>query len=273
MSLVWTFAVLILTGVVAWRAPGSRWANGSLVIQPGDAVPVKEAARRLLSEYRRQVMLAVAGAGVAVLSFHWRLGDSYWRLIFPTFALICGALTWRVQLRMRNIRISHVQRREAYLVIDQLEELPRWPWFAAMAALVLAAVYLAALWQSIPAYVPVHWNFAGVANGWSERTVFGVYRPVLLGAAIVAGMYGLLQVCRWSVRRQWQTLDEEARGQELLRLRVLTFAPAWIALGCSLLGLWLPFAGQPTLTVTLTAVTLYLAGIAVIIFVCARLAD
>lgn len=271
MSLLWMLAALSLTGAVAWWAPGSRWANGSLVFQPRDTPPVKEAARRLLSEYRRHVLLALVAALVAVLGLHWLLGDSYWRLIFSTFASICGALTWRVQWKMRDIRISHAQHRESHFVIDELEELPRWPWLAAITVLALATIYLAALWQSIPSRFPVHWDIStGNANGWSERTIWGVFRPLLMGLGLVAGLYGVLHIGRWSLRRQWQTLNEETRESNLLRLRVITFTSAWVAVGLSVLGLWLPFAGQPNVMATLAAVAVYLGGIAVIAVVCVR---
>jgi uncharacterized membrane protein len=270
MSLLWTLVALLLTGAVVWWAPGTRWANGSLVFQPGDAPPVKEAAQRLLSEYRRHVLLALAAAVLALLGFRWQLGESYARrLTFTIFALVCGALTWRVQWKMRDIRIVHAQHREAYLVIDELEELPRWPWLAATTVLVLSAIYLASLWQSIPARFPVHWNLStGNANGWSVRTIWGVYRPLLLGLGLVAALYSMVHVGRWSLRRQWQTWDEERRESELLRLRVMTFTSTWVAVGLSALGLWLPFAGQPNLLATLAALAAYLGGIAVIIVVC-----
>jgi hypothetical protein len=173
---------------------------------------------------------------------------------------------------MRDLRIAHAQRREAYLAIHELDELPRWPWLAAMAMLALAALYLAAIWHTIPARFPVHWDFStGNPNGWSERTIRGVYGPLLSGGAIVAGLYGVLQIARRVLRRQWQTGDEERRGSELFRLRVITFVPAWIALGLSGLGLWMPRGGgEPNKIVFLAAAMAYLAGLVAIVNLCAR---
>jgi hypothetical protein len=272
MFLLFNLAVLLLTGAVAWWAPGwGSWAGGSLVFQQGDPPSVKEAGQRLLSEYRKHVLLALAAAVVAVLGLQRELEDSHWRLIYTTFALICAALTWRVHWTMRDFRIAHAQRREAYLVIDELEELPRWPWLAAMAVLVSPALYLAAIWHTIPVRFPIHLDFAGNANGWSERTIRGVFGPLLIGVVIVAALYGALRISRWFLRRQWQTWDEERRESELFRLRVITFLPVWIAIGSSALGLWLPRGGgEPNKIALLAAFMAYLAGLAVIVNLCAR---
>jgi uncharacterized membrane protein len=271
MFLLFNLVVLLLTGAVAWWAPGVRRVNGGLVFQEGASPSVKEAGQSLLSEYRKHVLLALAAAVVAVLGLQWRLGDSYWRLIYTIFLLLCGALTFRIQWRMRDLRIAHSQRREAFLAINELEELPRWPWLAAMTLLVLAALYLSAIWHTIPARFPVHWDSAGTANGWSERTIRGVFGPILIGGVIVAGLYGVLQIAHWVFRRQWQTWDDERRQSELFRLRVITFVPVWIALGLSGLGLWMPRGGgEPNLLAFLAAVAAYLAGLVVLVNLCAR---
>jgi hypothetical protein len=273
MFLLFNLAVLLLTGAVVWWAPGwGSWAGGSLVFQQGDPPSVKEAGQSLLSEYRKHVLLALAAAVVAVLGLQRELGDSHWRLIYTTFALICAALTWRVHWTMRDLRIAHAQRREAYLVIDELEGLPRWPWLAAMTILLLAALYLSAIWGTIPARFPIHWDFACNANGWSERTIRGVFGPLLIGVVIVAAFYGALRISRWFLRRQWQTLDEERRESELFRLRLIAFVPPWIALGCSVLALWLPRgSGPPNKLALLAALAGYFAGLVGIVILCARL--
>ncbi len=54
---------------------------------------------------------------------------------------------------------------------------------AALIPLLLAGAYLRAHWSEIPVRFPVHWNAAGHANGWSSRTVGGVFGPLLVGAA------------------------------------------------------------------------------------------
>jgi len=47
-------------------------------------------------------------------------------------------------------------------------------------------IYLRSRWDDIPTRFPVHWGIDGQPNGWSARTVAGVYGPLLLGTAIIA---------------------------------------------------------------------------------------
>jgi uncharacterized membrane protein len=63
-----------------------------------------------------------------------------------------------------------------------------------------AAIYLRAHWDQIPEIFPVHWGIDGQPNGWSTRTPIGVYGPLIVGGAIVAGLslitYGVLREAR-----------------------------------------------------------------------------
>jgi uncharacterized membrane protein len=65
--------------------------------------------------------------------------------------------------------------------------LPVWVPFALLAA---AALYLALRWDAIPPAWVVHWNAAGTPNGWSRRSVAGVFELPLAGAAVV----GLVEI-------------------------------------------------------------------------------
>lgn len=62
------------------------------------------------------------------------------------------------------------------------------------------AIYLHAHWDQIPEIFPVHWGIDGQPNGWSGRTPIGVYGPLIVGGAIVAGLslitYGVLYEAR-----------------------------------------------------------------------------
>jgi Family of unknown function (DUF5808)/Domain of unknown function (DUF1648) len=69
--------------------------------------------------------------------------------------------------------------------------------FAILAA---AAIYLRTHWDQIPEIFPVHWGVDGQPNGWSTRTPIGVYGPLIIAAAMVAGLalitYGMLREAR-----------------------------------------------------------------------------
>ncbi len=63
-----------------------------------------------------------------------------------------------------------------------------------------AAIYLHAHWEQIPEIFPVHWGIDGQPNGWAGRTPMGVYGPLIMGAAVVAGLslitYAVLREAR-----------------------------------------------------------------------------
>jgi uncharacterized membrane protein len=235
----------------------------SQLLQPGDPPEVMEGARRLLAGYRRNVLIALACAVSVSLVCYWSIGHSYSIQVQVALLLICSALTLRLQWRLRGLRIAHASLREACLVIDEFEQLPRWPWFAAVVVLSLAAAYLAMMWSQIPPRFPVHWDFAGKANGWSERTIWGVFRPLLIGLGAVMFLYGVQHFQRWFLRRQWSTLGQMMRIRNLLGLRGVTYSSAWVAVGSAAVAVSLPFAARLDLRIMAAAVVCYLGAIVV----------
>jgi uncharacterized membrane protein len=64
-----------------------------------------------------------------------------------------------------------------------------WPCQALpFAALAGAALYLRSRWDSLPERFPVHWGFDGRPNGWSTRSLTGVFGPLLITALVAAAM-------------------------------------------------------------------------------------
>jgi uncharacterized membrane protein len=53
------------------------------------------------------------------------------------------------------------------------------------------ALYLRAHWDQIPPRWAVHWTMDGIPNGWSYKTVAGIYGPLLFGALIILFMAGV----------------------------------------------------------------------------------
>jgi uncharacterized membrane protein len=47
--------------------------------------------------------------------------------------------------------------------------------------LLASAVYLGLHWDDIPGRFPTHWNLAGRPNGWTDKSVVGVFRGVWFG--------------------------------------------------------------------------------------------
>lgn len=55
--------------------------------------------------------------------------------------------------------------------------------------LLATAAYLALNWDDVPARFPTHWNLAGTADGWTTKSVGGVFRGVSVGLVICGMMW------------------------------------------------------------------------------------
>ncbi len=80
------------------------------------------------------------------------------------------------------------------------------PWFTCLGILPLmllagAAMYLHSQWRQIPARFPVHFGFDGIPNRWVDRTVRGVYGPLLLGEELAVFVFGMALAGWYGSRR------------------------------------------------------------------------
>lgn len=162
---------------------------------------------------------AGSGPGQAILSrYHWRVvvvtclsaalavwggrSGKFAPLLATPLLEIAGCF-WAF-LRARAGVVPHAVEptgvREARLEPRQIHLPGHWPaQIGPFAILGAAALYLHAEWQRIPARFPVHWGFDGRPNGWSARTLAGVYGPLLLGAIFVVLLFLLsVGILRWT---------------------------------------------------------------------------
>jgi uncharacterized membrane protein len=51
-----------------------------------------------------------------------------------------------------------------------------------------AAAYVALNWEDVPARFPTHWNLAGKADGWTAKSIPGVFRGFAIGFVACAGL-------------------------------------------------------------------------------------
>jgi uncharacterized membrane protein len=106
----------------------------------------------------------------------------------PFGVMLAAGITFYTQyrrLRPIAVRIAPMRGAELGTIPDEL------PWFAWLgtvpfATLIAAAWYLHLNWARIPERFPVHWGADGLPNRWVERTVKGVYGPVVFGALMCA---------------------------------------------------------------------------------------
>jgi uncharacterized membrane protein len=82
----------------------------------------------------------------------------------------------------------------------------RLPWFTGLGILPLlllagAAIYLHSHWNQIPARYPVHFGLDGTPNRWADRTVRGVYGPLILGGEFAVWLFALALAGWYGSRR------------------------------------------------------------------------
>lgn len=104
------------------------------------------------------------------------------------------------RLRPFSVRIAATREAELGTAPDRL------PWFAWLggapfAILIAAAWYLHLNWGLIPERFPVHWGADGLPNRWAERTVKGVYGPLVFGAELCA-WFLVLALAGWHGSRR-----------------------------------------------------------------------
>ncbi len=131
--------------------------------------------------------------------------------------------------------------------------------FLVMAA---GAAYLGLRWEDIPQRFPIHWGFGGDANGWANRTFFGVFGLSLIGFLCLLLMVVLAGFMR-NIGRNAPGDDERQRAAVLRHtIEVTTLLAAWmISLLMTATSVWLPFRHsqtQPLQLVVATVVALVL---------------
>lgn len=97
-----------------------------------------------------------------------------------------------------------------------------WP---ALAAIVLAAATTVdvALYPSLPASIPVHFDVAGQADRWAEKSVWSVFGLLIIGAGVVVLLTALSIVAtRYSARIQTDDTAEQATLRTRVQRSMLT---------------------------------------------------
>jgi uncharacterized membrane protein len=210
-----TAAALTFTPV--WARPGSYFG---VRVSP-DYRTSPEAKRS-----RRKFLLKIwsAGALAAALSAAGSLSSQVWVglasvLLQVTVAIAAFRSGWR---ETSTHRIPAPSERTAHL-LARPTRIPGGALAIAMPFCILIAVggYLIAKWNSIPARFPIHWDFQGHANGWSERTVRGVFGPLGIAFAIVTLIAGIVFWQARSARRAPAGSALERKNRAILKIPII----------------------------------------------------
>jgi uncharacterized membrane protein len=167
----------------------------------GVSVPVEfaesAAGQSVLARYRSRVLavffVAIIAGGVAVLRGQQTILTA---VTIAEFPLYCWAWVWAWH-QTQSFAIKVPLRRSASLAPATQVDGFSLSQLVALIPLLCAASYLRLHWSQIPARFAVHWRADGAPDGWSERTVVGVFGTVIVGAMLVVG----IAILSWLVGR------------------------------------------------------------------------
>jgi hypothetical protein len=200
--------VLAAVGAVAWLAPGfRRGLFFSVAVQPW--LRSTPEGSHVLWWYRMKVTVHTL-IGFVLLALPYVAGTPV-----PWFVAALAGLGWQLggccfafqgarrQVLPHGVDPGSVQEAE---VLRRRVELPGgWTLQAGpFAALAGAALYLRSRWAELPERFPIHWGFDGRPNGWANRSLAGVFGPLIIAAVIAAGMV----LVAWLRQRQARTAGD-----------------------------------------------------------------
>ena len=266
--------VAFIGGLMLWLPRLSRRELFFAVTVRAD-FPAGESARPILRRFDARVV-GVTLAAEAIVA--WGVGTSHlWPSLGAPILQLAGCF-WAF-LAAHKATIPHAvvptTVREAALAPRAIGPVGGWLLqLAPFAILGVAAAYLHANWERIPARFPVHWGVNGTPNGWSTRTLMGVYGPLIFGGVVV----GVLVLLNWLILHWTRRVHASggAASAELARERryllILTFTEFLIAFDfgwTAILPLRASPASSPSMAFPLGG-TLLLLGLLVLLFVAHR---
>lgn len=204
---------------------------------------------RLLRRY--QLWLLPFTLGAAVLIVFWTARPL---LVVAGVAAACFAaiaLLSRCQAAAKRFALPSPSIREASLSADTGGLARRLLWFAPPLLLLAAtALYLHANWNHIPEAFPVHFDLNGNPNGWSHRTIPGVFGVLLIGAltiVFITALYIVMDLGSRHTTRRSVMLTALAAPcyliavlMSLAGLLPVIHSPAWVLLAL-ILGFFITY--------------------------------
>lgn len=248
-EMIGTFFVVLVAfmgGLFFWLPRLSRRELFFAVTVPAD-FPESNEGEAILRRYGlRVVLVTILTAALAV----WGAATARLEPALAAPLLEIGGCYWAF-LQARGSAAAHAVKptavREARLAPRQIRIPGGWlGQIAPFAILAGAAIFLWSQWERIPPRFPVHWTLSGQPNGWSTRTVAGVFGPLWLGAFCVA----LLLLFAWAILRWTRRVHaagpaaEAELARERRYLLILVFTE-YILAGITTWTALLPLRSEP----------------------------
>jgi uncharacterized membrane protein len=190
-----TLVFVVLVAVASHLAPYVARRDVFFGVTVSDGFPDGPVGRSVSRWYAAEIWLLAAAAGVlAMLPMAQVSGPT---LLAQSFGASVAFLNARRKVQPYAAAPATV--REA--AIGPRPSLPG-GWLAQLGPfliLLAAAAYVGLHWHEIPARFPTHWNLAGRADGWTTRSVPGVFRSMAIGLAGCAmTLFTSYAVLRWT---------------------------------------------------------------------------
>jgi len=181
-------ATLGFIGVLMWFVPVMKGRDAFFGITVSEALYRSPLARRYLLIYRTLVCLLIGGAAAFALTATLTAGALLTLVLVAALGPSVFLVVFWYALR------PYEEARPSGQPLPPGERLPQWtyvtPW---VEGLLLAALLLAVglvLWRypELPGRIPVHWNAAGRADGWTAKSPW----PLVSLLLIMAFTHGFL---------------------------------------------------------------------------------
>jgi uncharacterized membrane protein len=251
MWLVPVVSLILVSGCIHWSVYLRRSVIFFAVRVPPEFHQSPE-GRAVARTFLLQLWAATAIAG-AVTVLAVRSGYMGWASFTPLLVLAAAsAAYYRAFQAVLPHALPVPAVRTAALFAPVEEGLPGgWALLAGpFIVLLCTSLYVRAHWAEIPERFPIHWGIDGKPNGWSARTVLGVFGPLLLAFAIQATLVGIAAFTLYSSRRT---------RMMAATMKVLVATAWFIALLFSIVTLTPLMPGPPPIWAILAGVAAFVA--------------
>ena len=115
-----------------------------------------------------------------------------------------------------------------------------------------AAAYVGVHWEDVPARFPTHWNLAGKPDGWTTKSVAGVFRGLSIGLLVCSmTLFTSYAVLRWTRLPRVTGIDGQqsrrVRHVNLIAMLASEYLIAVLLAWTSVVSMFSDQAGQPRL--------------------------
>jgi uncharacterized membrane protein len=253
MTMIFMAAVQAIVAIFIWRMPSLTRPTifFTVTVEPGFRLTPPAAG--IIARYRRDVLLhiilaAIFFAAIVVLCSQNKNAPCGLLMSLPLFWQLAGLAlaVYHARSAVLPYAISAPRIRQAALNPPRENRSQRLLtillFLTPLVMIVLGGLYLGWRWDDIPQRFPIHWDAAGEVNGWSTRSVEGVFGLLLF--ALVAYIPPLVTFLFMSLTRRTAAAGpaalREMRLRRLVKLSTLllsNFMTAFIVF----LAVWLPF--------------------------------